>query len=190
MAPKNSSASGTRSSRRSKGAKDVNTASKKNSARTTRPASNRQAKAVPQSYGELDGDSTTESDSEEGKSNKKTRQTRKRGHTEEDEEDYSTVKVYDSDALDEDSDTEVPKSGSKRKSSMKSSPKKTVSPHKKRKKDTEETEDEYELEEGQEIVGVVVQAPKTGRVAPGMISKNTFDFLTQLKDPKCNDREW
>jgi hypothetical protein len=27
-------------------------------------------------------------------------------------------------------------------------------------------------------------------VPAGQISKNTFDFLTQLKDPKCNDREW
>lgn len=27
-------------------------------------------------------------------------------------------------------------------------------------------------------------------VLPGQISKNTFDFLNKLKDPKCNDREW
>ena len=27
-------------------------------------------------------------------------------------------------------------------------------------------------------------------VPPGQISKNTLNFLTQLKDPECNDREW
>ncbi|KAH9974159.1 hypothetical protein BGW80DRAFT_206040 [Lactifluus volemus] len=37
---------------------------------------------------------------------------------------------------------------------------------------------------------MVVQAPKTGRVPPGQISQNTFDFLLQLKSPECNDREW
>ncbi|TFK21201.1 hypothetical protein FA15DRAFT_672761 [Coprinopsis marcescibilis] len=46
------------------------------------------------------------------------------------------------------------------------------------------------LKDGQEIVGVVVQAPKTGRVPPGQISQNTMDFLNRLKDPACNDREW
>ncbi|PIL28783.1 hypothetical protein GSI_08827 [Ganoderma sinense ZZ0214-1] len=51
-------------------------------------------------------------------------------------------------------------------------------------------ESELELEEGQEIVGVVVQAPKTGRVPPGQISQNTLDFLSELKKPECNDREW
>ncbi|KAM5546152.1 hypothetical protein V8D89_000278 [Ganoderma adspersum] len=56
--------------------------------------------------------------------------------------------------------------------------------------DGEDEESELELEEGQEIVGVVVQAPKTGRVPPGQISKNTLDFLSELKKPECNDREW
>lgn len=27
-------------------------------------------------------------------------------------------------------------------------------------------------------------------VPPGQISNNTFKFLTHLKDPACNDREW
>lgn len=46
------------------------------------------------------------------------------------------------------------------------------------------------LAPGQVIVGTVVQAPKSGRVPPGRISQNTLNFLTQLKDPECNDREW
>ncbi|KIY53899.1 hypothetical protein FISHEDRAFT_32138, partial [Fistulina hepatica ATCC 64428] len=44
--------------------------------------------------------------------------------------------------------------------------------------------------DSQEVVGEVVQAPVTGRVPPGQISQNTFEFLTQLQDPECNDREW
>ena len=27
-------------------------------------------------------------------------------------------------------------------------------------------------------------------VPPGQISQNTFEFLTRLKDPACNDRQW
>jgi hypothetical protein len=49
---------------------------------------------------------------------------------------------------------------------------------------------EVELEEGQEVVGVVVKAPKTGLVPPGEISQNTFNFLGKLNDPKCNNRAW
>ncbi|EJU01367.1 hypothetical protein DACRYDRAFT_116544 [Dacryopinax primogenitus] len=44
--------------------------------------------------------------------------------------------------------------------------------------------------DGLEVVGEVVEAPKTGRVLPGLISQNTLDFLAHMKDPKCNDREW
>ncbi|KAI0649812.1 hypothetical protein C8Q79DRAFT_1006142 [Trametes meyenii] len=109
-----------------------------------------------------------------------------------------------SDALD---DEEPPRKKRKRTSSS-SSPKKTVTkkaPAKKstpkkastsspKKRKTEESDDEdeddLELAEGQEIVGVVVQAPKTGRVPPGQISKNTLNFLSELKKPECNDREW
>lgn len=87
--------------------------------------------------------------------------------------------VYDSDNLDDDS----PASGHKRRTSTK-----IRSPRKKRK--VLDVEDEYELEEGQELVGVVVQAPKTGLVPPGQISSNTFEFLTKLKDVKCNNRTW
>jgi hypothetical protein len=59
---------------------------------------------------------------------------------------------------------------------------------KKRRVDNESSE--IELEEGQELVGVVVKAPKTGIVPPGQISQNTFDFLGKLNDPDCNNRKW
>jgi hypothetical protein len=101
-----------------------------------------------------------------------------------DEVDSKTIpkKAYDSDDLDEDSDVQ----SKKRKHA---SPKKNQSPRKKARKTDED--DEYdELTEGQEVVGMVVQAPKTGQVPPGQISQNTLDFLTKLKDPACNDREW
>ena len=93
-------------------------------------------------------------------------------------------KTYDSDDLDGDSDDNL-----KSKKRKHASPKKKRSPRKKAR--TTDENDEYEgLNEGQEIVGVVVQAPKTGQVPPGQISQNTLDFLTKLKNPACNDREW
>ncbi|KAI0672195.1 hypothetical protein C8Q78DRAFT_1025724 [Trametes maxima] len=117
--------------------------------------------------------------------------------------DESEPESLHSDALDED---EPP---SKKRKRTSSSPKKPVakrtlakkntlknestSSRKKRKTEKEseeEDEDDFELAEGQEIVGVVVQAPKTGRVPPGQISKNTLNFLSELKKPECNDREW
>ncbi|KAF8153363.1 hypothetical protein B0H34DRAFT_723244 [Crassisporium funariophilum] len=100
-------------------------------------------------------------------------------------------KVYDSDALDEDSDDE-PSSSRKR---QRASPKKTLRSPRKKSKKVEQSDVEYDLEyedglkEGQEVVGVVVQAPKKGRVPPGQISQNTLDFLGQLKDPK-SEKEW
>ncbi|CAA7263392.1 unnamed protein product [Cyclocybe aegerita] len=138
-----------------------------------------------------------------GKGAKTTRSTRSKKRLE-DEEEYqdneedsepqrSGKKVYDSDALDEDSDFEGDSNGKKRKrkSTARSSPKKTRSP-KKRKVEEEEEEDydEDDLPEGTEVVGKVVQAPKTGRVPPGQISQNTLDFLGNLKKPECNDRQW
>ncbi|KAG0696734.1 hypothetical protein DFH29DRAFT_949896 [Suillus ampliporus] len=83
-------------------------------------------------------------------------------------------------------------SNSKSGSSSKLKPKR-----RKRKADEDDAKDEedadrsdVDLKEGQEVVGRVVQAPKTGWVPPGQISQNTLDFLAQLKDPACNDREW
>ncbi|KAL7284737.1 hypothetical protein ACG7TL_002043 [Trametes sanguinea] len=116
----------------------------------------------------------------------------------------------DSDALDDDDFEEstpttlrkrddtasASKSSSSRKPASKKTPRKKTrkSPQKKRKQEAEDydddNDDDLELEEGQEVVGVVVQAPKTGRVPPGQISRNTLDFLAELKKPECNDREW
>ncbi|KAK0430163.1 hypothetical protein EV421DRAFT_1937024 [Armillaria borealis] len=64
------------------------------------------------------------------------------------------------------------------------------SPKKKRKvADDEDEGSNLELEEGQQIVGVVIDAPKTGQVPPGQVSQNTLDFLAQLQKPECNGRE-
>jgi len=49
---------------------------------------------------------------------------------------------------------------------------------------------QIELAEGQELVGVVVEAPKTGLVPPGQISKNTLNFLGKLNKLEYNNRAW
>ena len=76
-------------------------------------------------------------------------------------EDEDDVRSMDSDALDDDETT-----GNSRKR-KRASPAKKVSSKKsslrKKKGDDDDDEDDFELKEGQEIVGVVVQAPKTGR---------------------------
>ncbi|KAF4604597.1 hypothetical protein EYR40_003371 [Pleurotus pulmonarius] len=87
---------------------------------------------------------------------------------------------YDSDALDDDSDN---LRGAKRKGKKASS-----SPRKRRR--TKAAVDDPELAEGQEIIGKVVEAPKTGHVPAGQISGNTLNFLRDLKKPECNDRQW
>ncbi|EPQ50811.1 hypothetical protein GLOTRDRAFT_49759 [Gloeophyllum trabeum ATCC 11539] len=107
----------------------------------------------------------------------------------------------DSDDLDEFSEEEEEEEGARkrkrrvRSSRAKKSPAKNASPRKKRRTTTQagsdyEDEDALELAEGQEVVGVVVQAPKTGRVPPGQVSRNTLDFLRELARPECNDRGW
>jgi len=108
------------------------------------------------------------------------------------EDSESDAESLHSDALDEDvapskKRKRAPTSSSHRRSNGQG--KKKTSPRKKR-KEADEQEGDLDLEEGQEIVGVVVQAPKTGRVPAGQISQNTLDFLNQLKKPECNDREW
>ncbi|KAF8480270.1 hypothetical protein DFH94DRAFT_830903 [Russula ochroleuca] len=112
------------------------------------------------------------------------------------EKDYEDdVKSLHSDALDDDSDLETKKLAGKRKraSHVKTPRAKGSSPRKRRKNavnyEDEEGED-YDLKEGQQVVGRVVQAPTTGRVPPGQISQNSLDFLLQLANPECNDREW
>ncbi|KAN0136901.1 Conserved hypothetical protein (DUF2461) domain containing protein [Lactarius tabidus] len=111
------------------------------------------------------------------------------------EDDGFDEKSLHSDALDDDSDPELrPARASgkrKRPTPVKPHGTKGRTPRKRRKSaHSDEDEEVHDLKEGQEIVGKVVQAPKTGRVPPGQISQNTFNFLTQLKNPECNDREW
>ena len=97
-------------------------------------------------------------------------------------------KEWDSDALDDVSEVESgEENGGRKRKRVEKSPKKTRAA--KRKK-VQESDEELELHEGQEVVGVLIKAPTTGQVPPGQISKNTLDFLAQLKDPECNDREW
>ncbi|KAL5520835.1 hypothetical protein ACEPAF_2838 [Sanghuangporus sanghuang] len=98
----------------------------------------------------------------------------------------------DADTLD---DPDFDTSGRKRKRGIKS---KNSSPMKSRffskspskKKRASASDDEEEFKDGVEVVGTVVQAPKTGRVPPGQISQNTLNFLRQLQNPECNDRTW
>ncbi|TCD60435.1 hypothetical protein EIP91_010066 [Steccherinum ochraceum] len=107
-------------------------------------------------------------------------------------DDASEAESLHSDALDDDDDFDTsPKKRKRASGSLKKASKKSTS-KKKRKttEDDDEEEDDLELEDGQEIVGVVVKAPKTGRVPPGQLSQNTVDFLNELKKPECNDREW
>lgn len=114
----------------------------------------------------------------------------------------------DSDALDDvDYDVATRKRKSGGNATKRSTPKK--SPRKKRKAMDDDYEDD-DLEEGQEIVGRIVEAPKTGRgarwwclfcleflkfdiclpVPPGQISQNTLNFLKKLSNPEYNDRDW
>ena len=85
-----------------------------------------------------------------------------------DQDDEHDVKSLHSDALDDDSDPETKKRGGgkrKRVSHGKTTGANGSSPRKKH-KNAASDEDEgevYELKEGQQVVGKVVQAPKTGR---------------------------
>ncbi|KAL0945756.1 hypothetical protein HGRIS_012045 [Hohenbuehelia grisea] len=107
-------------------------------------------------------------------------------------------KDWDSDALDEPSEPEsnVSKLAKRKRASYSHHPATTPIkvPRKRPRKSRETPEGEIAegegLEEGQELVGVIVQAPTSGRVPPGRISQNTLDFLAKLKDPECNDRHW
>lgn len=99
--------------------------------------------------------------------------------------DSKNDKVYDSEDLDN-SDIDGGTERSSRQS-IKSKKAALQSPRKKRRLITD---GEFELEDGQEVIGVVVQAPSKGLVPPGQISRNTLDFLSNLKDPAYNNRTW
>jgi len=115
----------------------------------------------------------------------KPRTTRKSRAEYSDSDESADSRVYNSDNLDDD---DSPDSSKGVKAQRPVSPKKR--PRKKRKVVDAASQSELELEEGQEVAGIVVQAPKTGHVPPGQISANTFEFLGKLKDSKCNDRTW
>ena len=81
-------------------------------------------------------------------------------------DDEDDMESLHSDALDDDSDLDTKKLGGKRKrvSQVKSPRAKGSSPRKRRKNAaSDEDEESYDLKEGQEVVGRVVQAPKTGQ---------------------------
>uniref|UniRef100_D8Q672 Uncharacterized protein n=1 Tax=Schizophyllum commune (strain H4-8 / FGSC 9210) TaxID=578458 RepID=D8Q672_SCHCM len=111
---------------------------------------------------------------------------------EEEEDIYrKAVKEYDSDALDDASNVEPEPAPKKRKKTAISQGKTTSSPRKKSRRAKKDSDEEFDdAEDEQEVIGEIVQAPKTGRVPPGQISQNTLEFLGHMKDPKCNNREW
>ncbi|TRM67102.1 hypothetical protein BD626DRAFT_484748 [Schizophyllum amplum] len=129
------------------------------------------------------GAKTSQKSAETPKSVPKRKVLKDESDIDEQDEDAYEAKDYDSDALDEDSDAE---SNKKRKRSQRKTPSGSSRKKVRRPKDS----DESGLEDGQEVIGEIVQAPKTGRVPPGQISKNTLDFLNHLRDPDCNNREW
>ena len=94
------------------------------------------------------------------------------------QDDEHDVKSLLSDALDDDSDLGTNKRGGgkrKRDSNGKTPRAKGSSPRKRHKNaasDEDEEDEVYELKEGQEVVGKVVQAPKTGRGQCLLLSSN------------------
>jgi hypothetical protein len=85
--------------------------------------------------------------------------------------------ALDSDALDDDDDGAAPAPRRK--------------PAASRRKKARVGADAVDSELGlAQTVGRIVQAPTIGRVPPGQLSRNTLDFLGQLADPTCNNREW
>ncbi|KAG1901783.1 uncharacterized protein F5891DRAFT_1172497 [Suillus fuscotomentosus] len=96
----------------------------------------------------------------------------------------SEAESLHSDALDD----LPPKKRTRSSNSKPSSPSKPKAKRNKRKAKGDDVKDEedvdgsdVDLKEGQQVVGRVVQAPKTGWVPPGQVSQNTLDFLAKLK---------
>ena len=102
-----------------------------------------------------------------------------------DEDDAESNEAYDSDDIDDDSAVEVLKA---RKSKARLA--KNARPPAKKRRRANDDLGGVALKDGQQVVGVVVQAPKTGLVPPGQISQNTLDFLGRLSEPECNNRTW
>jgi hypothetical protein len=84
-----------------------------------------------------------------------------------DNDDEDDIRSLHSDALDDDSDLETKKRGKRKRASPVKPPRAKGSSPRKRHKNAASDEDEegedYDLKEGQQVVGRVVQAPKTGR---------------------------
>ena len=118
------------------------------------------------------------------------------------------VQALDSDNLDDD-DADAGKRRKKVGAVRKKQAGPTKPTKRRKKAESDGGESDLELKEGQEVVGKIVRAPKTGQggsatlrgsthlsqrflcpVPPGRISQNTFNFLNQLRQPECNDREW
>ncbi|KAF9781410.1 hypothetical protein BJ322DRAFT_1080961 [Thelephora terrestris] len=116
---------------------------------------------------------------------------KRRDELESEHEEYNTSAAEDdAESLDSDNLDDEVGTAKRGKRQRIASPQKATRRRKKVKSDEEEEEGELELKQGQEVVGKIVRAPKTGQVPPGQISQNTFDFLNQLKKPEFNDREW
>ncbi|KAJ3966317.1 hypothetical protein EV361DRAFT_580053 [Lentinula raphanica] len=162
----------------------TNSGKTKQSSDSTRRRKSSNANIEKEEREDSDADHGTEDEKAEEVVTKRRGQKRKR------------ARDYDSDALDDDSDFNAEEADEEHEETQKPKRKRgkqpVTSPARKRRRrvDEDEEDSELDLREGQEIVGAVVQAPKTGRVPPGQISKNTFDFLEKLTHPECNDREW
>ena len=93
---------------------------------------------------------------------------RRRVETEFVDEDHDTssaeddVQVLDSDNLDDDSDTVTAKRGKKAGQTRKKNASPTK-PRKRKKKAVSDEENDLELKEGQQVVGKIVRAPKSGQ---------------------------
>jgi hypothetical protein len=121
-------------------------------------------------------------------------------------QEYPDSNVDDEDPYAVDSDTLDADVPVKKTRTSKVASKKPPAKKRRKKARSEDEDSELELEEGQQIVGTVIRAPTTGRgvysststyvcklrhlVPPGQISQNTFDFLSKLRNPDYNDREW
>ncbi|KAH9947777.1 hypothetical protein B0H21DRAFT_310324 [Amylocystis lapponica] len=161
-----------------------------NNGKNKSPAKARATKRARKPSADLDAESEQEVEVSDGDA------VNDDGEADDDEDDEASLH---SDALDDDTDVE----DAKRKANKRKRASGSLSPVKgkqtskrglrqKRRKVQEESDEEVnvELKEGQEVAGIVVQAPKTGRVPPGQISQNTLNFLSQMKNPEYNDREW
>ncbi|GJJ14658.1 hypothetical protein Clacol_008924 [Clathrus columnatus] len=110
------------------------------------------------------------------------------GKSNSESDEVQEVVELDSDALDDVDINQYAVSNSSKKRKRARAAEKRKSPSKKPKKKKDiDSEDQFSDEERVTVVGNVVQAPTEGRVPPGQISQNTFNFLKNLAKPECND---